>query len=143
MTTIGERQQAAYVAAQAADARVQVELQTEQMTLNLGPQHPATHGTLRIVARLDGQQVIAHVGMIRPPAIALLGPDGETRRCVAHEVLLSGGASGAGSGAVPDEGEAAGGGEGALFASGRTEVSVSCAKRSLNPARKLITSKAR
>jgi NADH-quinone oxidoreductase subunit D len=58
MTTIGQRQQAAYVAAQAADARVQVELQTEQMTLNLGPQHPATHGTLRIVARLDGEQVV-------------------------------------------------------------------------------------
>jgi len=58
MTTIAEREQAAYVAAQAADARVHVELQTEQMTLNLGPQHPATHGTLRIVARLDGEQVV-------------------------------------------------------------------------------------
>ena len=58
MTTVAERQQAAYVAAQAADARVHVELQTEQMTLNLGPQHPATHGTLRIVARLDGEQVV-------------------------------------------------------------------------------------
>ena len=58
MTTVAERQQAAYVAAQAADARVHVELQTEQMTLNLGPQHPATHGTLRIVAKLDGEQVV-------------------------------------------------------------------------------------
>ena len=29
------------------------------MTLNIGPQHPATHGTLRIVARLDGEQVVA------------------------------------------------------------------------------------
>src|SRR6266581_3073741 len=58
MTTVGERQQAAYIASQAADARVHVELQTEQMTLNLGPQHPATHGTLRIVARLDGEQVV-------------------------------------------------------------------------------------
>jgi NADH-quinone oxidoreductase subunit D len=29
------------------------------MTLNLGPQHPATHGTLRLVARLDGEQVVA------------------------------------------------------------------------------------
>ena len=58
MTTVAERQQAAYVAAQAADARVHVELQTEQMTLNLGPQHPATHGTLRSVARLDGEQVV-------------------------------------------------------------------------------------
>ncbi|MEZ5226904.1 MAG: NADH-quinone oxidoreductase subunit D 1 [Acidimicrobiales bacterium] len=27
------------------------------MTLNIGPQHPATHGTLRIVARLDGELV--------------------------------------------------------------------------------------
>ena len=28
------------------------------MTLNIGPQHPATHGTLRIVAKLDGEQVL-------------------------------------------------------------------------------------
>ncbi|MCY3577556.1 MAG: NADH-quinone oxidoreductase subunit D 1 [bacterium] len=28
------------------------------MTLNIGPQHPATHGTLRLVARLDGEQVV-------------------------------------------------------------------------------------
>src|SRR5881227_488305 len=55
---VTEQQRRAYVAAQAADARVHVELQTEQMTLNLGPQHPATHGTLRIVARLDGEQVV-------------------------------------------------------------------------------------
>ena len=27
------------------------------MVLNMGPQHPATHGTLRLVARLDGEQV--------------------------------------------------------------------------------------
>ncbi len=52
------RRQLAYIAAQAADSRVNVELETEGMTLNIGPQHPATHGTLRIVARLDGEQVI-------------------------------------------------------------------------------------
>src|SRR5438045_4419695 len=28
------------------------------MTLNIGPQHPATHGTLRIGVRLDGEQVV-------------------------------------------------------------------------------------
>ena len=53
-----EREQLAYVAAQAADARVNVELETEGMTINLGPQHPATHGTLRIVATLDGERVV-------------------------------------------------------------------------------------
>ncbi len=58
MTAISDRRQMAYVAAQAADARVNVELEAEGMTLNIGPQHPATHGTLRIVARLDGEQVI-------------------------------------------------------------------------------------
>jgi len=53
-----DRRQLAYIAAQAADARVNVELEAEGMTLNIGPQHPATHGTLRIVARLDGEQVV-------------------------------------------------------------------------------------
>ena len=37
-----------------ADAQVGVELDTGDMILNLGPQHPATHGTLRVVAHLDG-----------------------------------------------------------------------------------------
>lgn len=58
MTAVSDRRQMAYVAAQAADARVNVELEAEGMTLNIGPQHPATHGTLRIVARLDGEQVV-------------------------------------------------------------------------------------
>jgi NADH-quinone oxidoreductase subunit D len=55
---LGDRQQLSYIAAQAADARLNVELETEGMTLNIGPQHPATHGTLRIIARLDGEQVV-------------------------------------------------------------------------------------
>lgn len=59
MTAMTDSQKLQYIAARAADARVNVELETEGMTLNLGPQHPATHGTLRIVARLDGEQVIA------------------------------------------------------------------------------------
>jgi NADH-quinone oxidoreductase subunit D len=41
-----------------ADAAVGVELDTGDMILNLGPQHPATHGTLRIVVRLDGERVL-------------------------------------------------------------------------------------
>ncbi|MGD9796676.1 MAG: NADH-quinone oxidoreductase subunit D [Acidimicrobiia bacterium] len=59
MTALSERQQRTYIGAAAAEARVNVELETEGMTLNIGPQHPATHGTLRIVARLDGEQVIS------------------------------------------------------------------------------------
>src|ERR687894_1873120 len=58
MTAVTDQQRLAFIASQAADARVNVELQTEEMTLNLGPQHPATHGTLRLIARLDGEQVI-------------------------------------------------------------------------------------
>ncbi len=42
-----------------ADAQVNVELDTGDMVLNIGPQHPATHGTLRLVVRLDGERVIA------------------------------------------------------------------------------------
>jgi NADH-quinone oxidoreductase subunit D len=56
--TLGDRAQLSYIASQAADARLNVELETEGMTLNIGPQHPATHGTLRIIARLDGEQVL-------------------------------------------------------------------------------------
>jgi NADH-quinone oxidoreductase subunit D len=58
MTVLSDRQQLAYIAGQAADARLNVELETEGMTLNIGPQHPATHGTLRIICRLDGEQVV-------------------------------------------------------------------------------------
>ncbi len=53
-----DRDRLSYIAGQAADARVNVELQAGDMTLNIGPQHPATHGTLRIAVRLDGEQVV-------------------------------------------------------------------------------------
>ncbi len=33
-------------------------LGSEHMTLNLGPQHPATHGTLRLVLEMDGERVV-------------------------------------------------------------------------------------
>ena len=39
-----------------SDAQVSVELETEDMTLNIGPQHPSTHGVLRLVARIDGER---------------------------------------------------------------------------------------
>jgi NADH-quinone oxidoreductase subunit D len=34
------------------------ELRTETMTVNMGPQHPSTHGVLRLVLELDGETVV-------------------------------------------------------------------------------------
>ncbi len=42
-------------------------LETETMLLNLGPQHPATHGVLRLVCELDGETIvrcIPHIGYL-------------------------------------------------------------------------------
>jgi NADH-quinone oxidoreductase subunit D len=39
-----------------SEVSVSVELETEDMTLNIGPQHPSTHGVLRLVARVDGER---------------------------------------------------------------------------------------
>ena len=33
------------------------EIRTETMTVNMGPQHPSTHGVLRLVMELDGEVV--------------------------------------------------------------------------------------
>src|SRR5437899_7892986 len=33
-------------------------LRTEEMILNIGPQHPSTHGVLRVVLELDGEMII-------------------------------------------------------------------------------------
>tara|TARA_B110000438_G_scaffold156222_1_gene149865 strand:+ start:301 stop:1473 length:1173 start_codon:yes stop_codon:yes gene_type:complete len=58
VTAVDDPRQLAYIAGQASDARVNLEIETEGMTLNIGPQHPATHGTLRIVVKLDGERVM-------------------------------------------------------------------------------------
>lgn len=42
-----------------SDAAVSVEIETPDMTLNIGPQHPSTHGVLRLVAKVDGERVSA------------------------------------------------------------------------------------
>jgi NADH-quinone oxidoreductase subunit D len=42
-------------------------LRSEHMLLNIGPQHPATHGVLRLVVELDGEvvvRVIPHIGYL-------------------------------------------------------------------------------
>jgi NADH-quinone oxidoreductase subunit D len=35
------------------------EIRTETMTVNMGPQHPSTHGVLRLVLQLDGETVLS------------------------------------------------------------------------------------
>jgi|FLYL01.1.fsa_nt_gi NADH-quinone oxidoreductase subunit D len=39
-----------------SEVSVAVELETPEMTLNIGPQHPSTHGVLRLVAKVDGER---------------------------------------------------------------------------------------
>ncbi|MBI2169724.1 MAG: NADH-quinone oxidoreductase subunit D [Actinobacteria bacterium] len=56
---VTEQQQQAFIGKHLAEAQVAVELQDEDMVLNIGPQHPATHGTLRVVVKLDGERVVA------------------------------------------------------------------------------------
>ena len=38
--------------------RIEGEPETREMLLNVGPAHPAMHGIIRIVTRLDGEQII-------------------------------------------------------------------------------------
>lgn len=40
-----------------ADAAVSIELETPGMTLNIGPQHPSTHGVLRLIAKVEGERI--------------------------------------------------------------------------------------
>lgn len=40
-----------------SEVAVSIELETPEMTLNIGPQHPSTHGVLRLVAQVDGERV--------------------------------------------------------------------------------------
>src|SRR5436189_4403939 len=35
------------------------DIRTETMTVNMGPQHPSTHGVLRLVLELDGETVVS------------------------------------------------------------------------------------
>jgi NADH-quinone oxidoreductase subunit D len=44
-----------------------IDVQSEEMLVNMGPQHPSTHGVLRLVLRTDGEMVLAatpHLGYL-------------------------------------------------------------------------------
>jgi NADH-quinone oxidoreductase subunit D len=40
------------------------DFRTETMTVNMGPQHPSTHGVLRLVIELDGENIVSAVPTI-------------------------------------------------------------------------------
>jgi NADH-quinone oxidoreductase subunit D len=49
------------------DVDIDQDVQTEEMLVNMGPQHPSTHGVLRLVLRTDGEMVleaIPHIGYL-------------------------------------------------------------------------------
>src|SRR5450631_2625176 len=46
---------------------VEFDVRTDEMLVNMGPQHPSTHGVLRLVLRTDGEivsEVIPHIGYL-------------------------------------------------------------------------------
>jgi len=46
---------------------VEFDVRTDEMLINMGPQHPSTHGVLRLVLRTDGEivaEVIPHIGYL-------------------------------------------------------------------------------
>jgi NADH-quinone oxidoreductase subunit D len=50
-----------------ASPALEPELEGEHMLINIGPQHPATHGVLRLVLELDGETVVRcvpHIGYL-------------------------------------------------------------------------------
>ena len=56
------------MAASVADQRViEFDVRTDEMLINMGPQHPSTHGVLRLVLRTDGEvvsEVEPHLGYL-------------------------------------------------------------------------------
>ena len=46
---------------------IEFDVRTDEMLVNMGPQHPSTHGVLRLVLRTDGEvvsEVEPHIGYL-------------------------------------------------------------------------------
>ena len=53
--------------AEAGNPNMAVETEPIEMMVNMGPQHPSTHGVFRIVLHLDGEKVVSaepHIGYL-------------------------------------------------------------------------------
>src|SRR5271154_2033099 len=49
------------------DGDEETDVESEEMLVNMGPQHPSTHGVLRLVLRTDGEMVLSavpHLGFL-------------------------------------------------------------------------------
>src|SRR5512137_1515283 len=52
-------------------AAADIDLRTDEMLVNMGPQHPSTHGVLRLVLRTDGElitEATPHIGYLHRSA---------------------------------------------------------------------------
>lgn len=50
---------------------IEMDVRTDEMLINMGPQHPSTHGVLRLVLRTDGEvvlEVVPHIGYLHRSA---------------------------------------------------------------------------
>ena len=50
---------------------IEFDVHTDEMLVNMGPQHPSTHGVLRLVLRTDGEvvsEVMPHIGYLHRSA---------------------------------------------------------------------------
>ena len=50
---------------------VEFDVRTDEMLVNMGPQHPSTHGVLRLVLRTDGEIVSEVDSASRLPCIVV------------------------------------------------------------------------
>ena len=79
------RNQKIYAALQSKDTSVQFDDALEnEMVLNMGPQHPATHGVLRLLIKLDGETVVTCI-----PELGYLhrGYEKLAENCSYHEFI--------------------------------------------------------
>ena len=53
------------------DPELGTESKQATWTLNFGPQHPATHTTLRLILELDGERIVRRHARHRLPALGL------------------------------------------------------------------------
>src|SRR6476661_1932102 len=50
---------------------IEFDVRTDEMLVNMGPQHPSTHGVLRLVLRTEGEivsEVVPHIGYLHRSA---------------------------------------------------------------------------